>query len=252
MTYRDHPLDALLNPDLWFVTEDPPSFFDVVPPHSTAVCNSKSRKHVGFPSYPAPKLRKRGKDVTERLWEHDPWFFQPPFFALGIDDFVKFVPDISRQVPKVNWLPICNEKDLAGNLQRRCLRPGESRLRKRIKLGTDNGTRVMLEKRIVEVLGNASAFRGLSERRTRRSCLRSGDTIATRRESDWRKIPVKHVCFFSRQCQGFKGVSFRAGINEFVRRKKVGIGDVLDIGPIEKVGIVSDLKMCLSPVVNFI
>lgn len=196
---RNHSPDTILKSDLWFVAEDPPSFFDVMPPHTTAVRNPIPRKHVGFPPQPTPKLRKRGKDVTERLWEHYPSLFQPFFFALGIDDLVKLAPDISREVPEVSGLSICNEKNLSGNLQRGGLRSGKGRFRKGVELCTDNGTRLILERRVVEVLSGASAFRRLLECGALRSCFRRGDTTATRREPNRREVPVEHVRFFSGQ-----------------------------------------------------
>jgi len=252
MTYRDHSPDTLLHPDLRLIAEDPPSFFDIMPPHTTTIRNPEPRKHVGFPPQPTPKLRKRRENVAKRLWEHDSSLFQSFFFSLGIDDLVQLVPDISRKVPEVNGLSIRDEKDLPGNLQRRSLRPGESGLGKGIEFGTNNGTKLMLERRIVEVLGDTAAFRGLLKHGAGRSCLRSGGTMVTRRESDRREISIKRVCFFARQRQGLKGVSSWARINQFVRREKVGVGDVLDIGPIEKIGVVPDLEMRLSTVVNFI
>ena len=250
--YRDHSLDTLLDPDLWLITKDPPSFFDIMPPHTTTIRNPEPRKHVGFPPQPTPRLRKRRENVAKRLREHDSSFFQSIFFSLGIDDLVQLIPDISRKVPEVNGLSIRDEKDLSGNPQWRSLRPGESGLGKGVEFGTNNRTRLMLERRIVEVLGDTTAFRGLLKYGTRRSCLRSGDTMVTRRESDRREIFIKCVCFFGRQRQGLKGVSFWARVNEFVRREKVGVGDVLDIGPVEKIGVVPDLEMRLSTVVNFI
>jgi len=251
-TYRDHSPDALLDPDLWLVTEDPPSFFDIVPPHTTTVRNPEPRKHVRFPPEPTPKLRKRRENIAKRLWEHDSSFFQSFLFSLGIDDLVQLVPNISRKVPEINGLPIRDEKDLSCDLQRRCFRPGESGLRKGIEFGADNGAGLMLERRIVEVLGDAGAFRGGLKYGAGRSCLRSGNTMVTRRESDRGEISIKRACFFERQRQGLKRVSFWARVNEFVRREKVCIGDVLDIGPIEEIGVVPDLEMRLSTIVNLV
>ena len=110
----------------------------------------------------------------------------------------------------------------------------------------------MLEQRVIEVLGDATAFRGRLKDRAWGSCLRGGDTVVTRRESNGREVSVKHFCFFNRQRQRLKGVSFRPRINELVRREKMGVGDVLDIGPIEKIGVVSNLEMSLPAVINFV
>jgi len=46
---RDHSFDALLKSNLWLVTKNPPSLFDIVPPHTTTKRNPEPGKHVGFP-----------------------------------------------------------------------------------------------------------------------------------------------------------------------------------------------------------
>ena len=198
VTYRDHSSHTLLDSDLWLVTEDPPSFFDIVPPHTTTIRNPEPRKRVGLPPQPTPKLRKRRENVTKRLWEHSSSFFQSFFFSLWIDNLVQLVPDISRKVPEVNGLPIRDEKDLPCDLQTEMSSPGREQSRKghRIWYGQWGGADGTKDRRSFWRRG---CFPRVLKHGAGRSCLRSGDTMVTRQESDGVEISIKRASFFNRQ-----------------------------------------------------
>ena len=224
--YLDRSPQALVQADLWLVSQHSTGLLNVVPTVCTCERHAETRKGRLAPGQPAPPLGQCRDCKTDQLGQHDG-------VTRGVRVGREHAPHSPREIPKVEWLAVRDEERLAGDVEWVFAGANESWLGELVK--TRANDRLLGLVWTLKGSDDSIAPLGTLDVRTQWPCERRGHTLFAGSQVDRWQGGI----------QGPGDHFRRAGRlrDELISCEEMSIDNVADIGPVEEVGVVANLEV---------